>query len=74
MLTYCGRAVRLRIQMGKNRKMCGIVDAWQNKGTPVSGYALARMNNLLIHWGPDDEGYWTEGNIGLAQQRLRAYH
>ena len=28
------------------------------------------MNNLIIHRGPDDEGYYLENNFGLAHRRL----
>jgi asparagine synthase (glutamine-hydrolysing) len=50
--------------------MCGIVGICQDPWAPVSGEILNRMNRLLIHRGPDDEGFWMEGNVGLAQRRL----
>lgn len=32
---------------------------------------LESMNTMLAHRGPDDEGYFVAGPIGLAQRRLR---
>ncbi len=51
--------------------MCGICgifypDANQN----VKRDALADMNRQISHRGPDDEGFFVEGNIGLAARRL----
>jgi len=28
------------------------------------------MTNALIHRGPDDEGHWVEGNVGIGHRRL----
>ena len=31
---------------------------------------LVRMNQTLRHRGPDDEGFYVDGNIGMAMRRL----
>jgi len=33
--------------------------------------ALRRMNNRIVHRGPDDEGFFLEGSAGLAMRRLK---
>ncbi len=51
--------------------MCGIVGTVHSseKG-PVDGEILHRMNSSLKHRGPDDEGSWVHGRVGLAMRRL----
>jgi asparagine synthase (glutamine-hydrolysing) len=36
----------------------------------VDAQCIERMNNSLIHRGPDDSGTFVEGNIGLGHRRL----
>src|SRR5207244_9924937 len=31
---------------------------------------LAQMNAHIVHRGPDDDGFFVEGNVGLAMRRL----
>ena len=31
---------------------------------------LATMNRQIVHRGPDDDGFFVEGNVGLAMRRL----
>ena len=31
---------------------------------------LAAMNAQIVHRGPDDDGFFVEGNVGLAMRRL----
>ena len=31
---------------------------------------LERMSQTLEHRGPDGEGFWMDGHVGLAHQRL----
>ena len=50
--------------------MCGIVGLIQTRSGPFPRDILDRMNSLLVHRGPDEEGAWVEGNVGLAQRRL----
>ena len=49
--------------------MCGIAGIWQTQDN-VNPDTLSRMLATLRHRGPDDEGYWRAGTIGLAQRRL----
>ncbi|HEV2417687.1 MAG TPA: asparagine synthase (glutamine-hydrolyzing), partial [Terriglobia bacterium] len=48
--------------------ICGIFDFDRND--PVSADTLGAMNSRIIHRGPDDEGFYVAGNIGLAMRRL----
>ena len=51
--------------------MCGITGILQPKSRgPVDINLLRTMNSTLRHRGPDDEGYWAEGGVGLAMRRL----
>jgi len=49
--------------------MCGITGEL-SFGEPVCPDILKRMTDALIHRGPDDEGIYTEGRIGLGHRRL----
>lgn len=51
--------------------MCGIsgiIHADTQK--PVSAELLKTLNNALFHRGPDDEGYFLDGNVGMGSRRL----
>jgi len=48
--------------------ICGILNL--RPEVPADRPLLERMNSLLIHRGPDDEGYYVAGPVGLAQRRL----
>jgi len=50
--------------------MCGIVGIWDLNANPASVDVLKRMTDLLTHRGPDGEGYFTEGPLGLGHRRL----
>ena len=51
--------------------MCGICGILYPGGTQhVDRNILANMNRQIVHRGPDDEGYFVEGNVGLAIRRL----
>lgn len=51
--------------------MCGIVGKinFDAKNT-VTWQELARMSSALAHRGPDGQGTWVDGNVGLAHRRL----
>ena len=51
--------------------MCGICGIY-NFGTkePVSRDLLKAMNDTLVHRGPDDEGFYVSGPVGLGHRRL----
>ena len=50
--------------------MCGICGILNLDDQPVAGEVLHAMTDLLRHRGPDDEGYFLEGGIGLGFRRL----
>ncbi len=50
--------------------MCGIVGIVRNDGKPVDEELLARMNNAIRHRGPDEDGFYVNGSVGLAMRRL----
>lgn len=50
--------------------MCGIAGIWNLSGQPVDTGALRRMTDALAHRGPDDQGHWQEGPVGLGHRRL----
>src|SRR5690242_4599821 len=51
--------------------MCGICGQYNfGSGHPVFRYDLERMAGSIAHRGPDDDGYYTEGPLGLGFRRL----
>jgi len=50
--------------------MCGIVGIVRNDGKPVDEQLLGRMNNAIRHRGPDEDGFYINGSVGLAMRRL----
>lgn len=50
--------------------MCGIAGMWRWDGRPVEEDRLRLMAGAIADRGPDGEGIWTEGGIGLAHRRL----
>jgi asparagine synthase (glutamine-hydrolysing) len=50
--------------------MCGICGAYHFKGEPVDPGLIDRMNFSLRHRGPDGEGSYLSGEIGLGSRRL----
>src|SRR5438128_8044947 len=51
--------------------MCGIVGiVGLNAREPVDGTRLKSMRDVLHHRGPDGEGLWMEGPVGLGHRRL----
>jgi asparagine synthase (glutamine-hydrolysing) len=50
--------------------MCGIVGIVNKKGQPVDQEVLGRMSDSILHRGPDEEGMYLNGNVGLAMRRL----
>ena len=61
----------------KNRKgfliqrlMCGVTGLLCSTTSNNITRQVAKMTSLLVHRGPNDEGVWSDGNIGLGQRRL----
>ncbi|MGA2423807.1 MAG: asparagine synthase (glutamine-hydrolyzing) [Terriglobales bacterium] len=51
--------------------MCGIAGILEfGKDAPVDSSALRRMCDVIAHRGPDDDGFFTRGSIGLGMRRL----
>ena len=50
--------------------MCGISGLYYRNGRPVSETVLATMTRSIAHRGPDGEGLWHEGSVGLGHRRL----
>jgi asparagine synthase (glutamine-hydrolysing) len=50
--------------------MCGIVGMCHVHGEPVTERLLKRMTDIIAHRGPDGEGHYTDGAVGLGHRRL----
>ena len=50
--------------------MCGIAGLINFDDTPVSKSVLERMTHAIAHRGPDGQGHWIEGNVGIGHRRL----
>ena len=50
--------------------MCGITGFVRNDGKPVDEALLARMNEAIRHRGPDEDGFYVNGSVGMAMRRL----
>jgi asparagine synthase (glutamine-hydrolysing) len=51
--------------------MCGICGIfYADERQHVDRGILANMNRQIEHRGPDDDGFFVEGNVGLAMRRL----
>ncbi|OQX11593.1 MAG: asparagine synthase (glutamine-hydrolyzing) [Desulfobulbaceae bacterium A2] len=50
--------------------MCGITGLINLDGASVSPVILKKMTDAIAHRGPDGDGQWIEGNIGIGHRRL----
>lgn len=50
--------------------MCGIVGVCNLNGKPVSSGLVGRLTRMIAHRGPDGEGVYTDGSVGLGHRRL----
>ena len=50
--------------------MCGIAGILQLNGQPVAPALLRKMTDAMAHRGPDGEGCYTDGCVGLGHRRL----
>jgi asparagine synthase (glutamine-hydrolysing) len=50
--------------------MCGIAGLLNLDNSPVSQTLLHAMTDTIAHRGPDGEGHWIEGEVGLGHRRL----
>jgi asparagine synthase (glutamine-hydrolysing) len=50
--------------------MCGIVGIVRNDTKPIDEDLLSRMSDAIRHRGPDDDGFYVKGGVGLGMRRL----
>src|SRR5438876_11475627 len=50
--------------------MCGITGIFNLDDKPVSATILKRMTDSIAHRGPDGDGQYVEGAVGLGHRRL----
>ncbi len=50
--------------------MCGIAGVLERSGRRVERELLQRMGDVIAHRGPDGEGHYTDGPVGLVNRRL----
>src|SRR5688572_17628213 len=50
--------------------MCGIAGMVRGDGQPVDRQLLERMNEAIRHRGPDEDGFYVQGHVGMAMRRL----
>src|SRR5215470_17862471 len=51
--------------------MCGICGVFHtDRSRRAEREALGAMNQRIVHRGPDDDGFFFDGNVGLAMRRL----
>ena len=50
--------------------MCGIAGILRIDGAPAGGELLRAMTSAIAHRGPDGDGFFCEGPVGLGHRRL----
>lgn len=50
--------------------MCGIVGIINNGARQTDAEILRKMNQAIIHRGPDEDGFYVRENVGMAMRRL----
>lgn len=50
--------------------MCGISGIINKNGESVEEQEIQKINNLVVHRGPDDEGFYFEKNFAFGHRRL----
>ncbi|MGA6982299.1 MAG: asparagine synthase (glutamine-hydrolyzing) [Candidatus Sulfotelmatobacter sp.] len=50
--------------------MCGIAGVVGRQGEDIDAEDVHRMCQTIVHRGPDDEGIYTQGPVGLGMRRL----
>lgn len=51
--------------------MCGIAGIYNKDDTPADRGMLERMTRSMVHRGPDADGHFLDGPVGLGHRRLR---
>ncbi|HMP43432.1 MAG TPA: asparagine synthase (glutamine-hydrolyzing), partial [Roseiflexaceae bacterium] len=52
------------------RTVCGICGQYRYDGAPADRELLERMNDRMRHRGPDSDGFFVRGSLGMAMRRL----
>jgi asparagine synthase (glutamine-hydrolysing) len=50
--------------------MCGIAGVFHRDGAPAAPVRLKAMTDAIAHRGPDGEGQYADGSVGLGHRRL----
>jgi asparagine synthase (glutamine-hydrolysing) len=50
--------------------MCGIAGILNRNSEPASSVILRKMTDAIAHRGPDSDGFYTDGCVGLGHRRL----
>ncbi len=50
--------------------MCGIAGIVGSRGDVIDASDIRQMCQTIVHRGPDDEGFYVEGPVGLGMRRL----
>jgi len=50
--------------------MCGIAGIIGRGGEQIAAEVVRQMTNAIVHRGPDDEGIYAKGAVGLGMRRL----
>jgi len=50
--------------------MCGIAGWYRRGGRPVEREFIVRQCDRIVHRGPDDAGYFADGDFGFGMRRL----
>ena len=50
--------------------MCGIAGVLHRDGRPASPVVVKAMTDIIAHRGPDGEGHYCDGPVGLGHRRL----
>ena len=51
--------------------MSGLLGIWNRLGEPVERSLLERLAEPMTHRGPDGNGFWTAGSVGLGSLLMR---
>ena len=70
-LAKCLCLSTLSSQLPTDLKMCGIAGQFNfQRREPVERETIVRMARSIAHRGPDDEGFFIAGPVGLGFRRL----
>ena len=50
--------------------MCGIAGMIDKHNGKIDRVTIRRMTDRIVHRGPDAEGIYIDGNIGMGHRRL----